>query len=928
MSHSTVTDWKELSELYEKADELDAAALDTWMAQLQASEHRLLPRLVLMLQARKQLCSNDFLDTPARLSGLPNPEPSDWREGQSLGPYRLLRPIGSGGMAEVWLAARDDGAFTREVAIKLLYRQTLGPQRDSVAQRFQRERDILASLTHPHIASLLDAGVTPSGQPWLALQFVCGEPITVWCDQQRFDLMGRVRLFLQVLVAVQHAHTMLVIHRDLKPANILVTAQGQVQLLDFGIAKLLEQDGVSTTETELTRLGGRPLTPRYASPEQLLGLPLSTTSDVYSLGVVLYEILCGETAYELRLESAAQLENAILENEVRAPSRRTVSLQTATSRKVSPKALRKALANDLDAIVLKSMDKQPSLRYGSVEAMRLDLERWLDGKPVQAKAPSTTYRLRKFVQRHRLGVGLGTAAIVSLLAITTTAVILGLQARDESARALAARDFLIDMFRQADPDLSHGAEITARQLLDQGKKTIVTTLNSQPLLQAELLRGLADAQANLADYAKADQTLGEAVKRFTQLGQTRDAAITLAQQGDAAQTMGDNGRAEDLLMQAVARYPQYAGDAEFMVQYESVRGSIAFSGGDLPKARALLESALAYADKAYGIADLRTVPTVRLLAEIEAQAGAPQVAIQRLDKLLAGAASIKGLQAWDLIAIQVTRAGLENTAGQFRLAAEHFEIAAKQCEKELNPDSETCTTLRSRQIRVLLVQGYRERALGLLPSLFAQLGADESPLRQAEALLLLSRVLALNGKQNERPELWARMRALGDSGPEVKQPQYVKLWALLVPAESLLHAGQPEAAQALLQRVQSRFEAGDHADRSIFGRLRLYQGLAAQALGQHGAALSLLQAATDEYVQLFGADHPLALLVSVHQARSLWATQQTPQAIVLLDHALPLLKDALGAQTPTFVQLRALRDELAQSPRMDSRMARKVDFFL
>jgi tetratricopeptide (TPR) repeat protein len=162
----------------------------------------------------------------------------------------------------------------------------------------------------------------------------------------------------------------------------------------------------------------------------------------------------------------------------------------------------------------------------------------------------------------------------------------------------------------------------------------------------------------------------------------------------------------------------------------------------------------------------------------------------------------------------------------------------------------------------------------------------------------------------------------------VKQPQYVKLWALLVPAESLLHAGQPEAAQAILQRVQSRFEAGDRADRSLFGRVRLYQGLTAQALGQHGAALSLLQAATDEYVQLFGADHPLALLVAVHQARSLWATQQTPQAIVLLDHALPLLKDALGAQTPTFVQLRALRDELTQSPRMDSRMARKVDFFL
>jgi hypothetical protein len=418
------------------------------------------------------------------------------------------------------------------------------------------------------------------------------------------------------------------------------------------------------------------------------------------------------------------------------------------------------------------------------------------------------------------------------------------------------------------------------------------------------------------------------VKRFTQLGQMRDAAITLVQQGDTVQTMGDNGRADDLLMQAVAHYPQYAGDAEFMAQYEFVRGSIAHSAGDLPKARALLESALAYGNKAYGVADVRTVPMVRLLAEVEAQAGAPRLAIQRLDKLLAGAASIKGLQAWDLIAIQITRASLENTAGQFRVAAEHFEIAAKQCERELNPDSETCTNLRSRQIRVLLVQGYRERALGLLPSLSKQLGADESPLRQAEALLLLSRVLALNGKQNERPELWARMRALGDSGPEVKQPQYVKLWALLVPAESLLHAGQPEAAQALLQRVQSRFEAGDRADRSLFGRLRLYQGIAAQALGQHSTALSLMQEATAEYARLSGADHPLALLVSVHQARALFVTHHKDQALALLDHALPVLQDALGPRAPTFLHVQALRNEIAQSPQIDPRSARKVDFFL
>jgi serine/threonine-protein kinase len=927
MNQIAPNDWQELSSLLDQTEELDDAALASWLARLRIQAHPLLAQLQRMLEARNHLHTSEFMAAPPRLHRS-LPPVSMWSEGSPIGPYRLLRPLGAGGMAEVWLAARDDGAFRRDVAIKLLYLQASSVQRDSFVQRFQRERDILASLSHPHIASLFDAGVTPSGQPWLALEYVQGEPLTTWCDRAQFDLAGRVRLFLQVLQAVEHAHTNLVIHRDLKPANILVTAQNQVQLLDFGIAKLMEPDGSSLGASELTRTVGQPLTLQYASPEQLRGLALSTASDEYSLGVVLYELLSGERPYELKQETAAQLEQAILETDPRAPSRRALTDAAALARGSSVKALRQALANDLDAIVLKAMSKPSAQRYGSVVALRIDLERWLDGEPVQAKSPTTSYRLRKWVARHRLSVALGTSAVLLLIVVATVAVVLGLQAREESARAMAARDFLIDMFRQADPDLSRGAEITAKQLLDQGQKTILSTLNSQPRLQAELLRGLADAQANMADYRKADQTLAEVVQRFTHLGQTRAAAMALAMQAEAAQTMGDNQRADELLKQATALYSKYGADAEFMAQYASVQGSLAFSVGDLPKARSLLESALAYGNTAFGVADLRTVSLVRLLAEAEAQAGAPQKAIQRLDKLLAGAASIKGLHAWDLITIQITRASLENTAGQFRLAAEHFEIAANHCEKELNPDSETCTTLRNRQVVVLLLQGYHEKALGLLPSLFAQLRADESPRRQNEALLALSRVLALNGTLHEHPELWARMLALGTSGPEVKQPEYVKLWALLVPAESLLHTGQPEASRVLLQRAQARFEAGNHADRRIFGRLRLYQGFAAQALGQHDTALSLMQEATAEHARLLGADHPLTLLVSVHQARALCVTHHSDQALALLNHALPLLQEALGSQAPTFLHVQALRDELTQTPSMDSRTARKVDFFL
>ncbi|MEI8031531.1 MAG: protein kinase [Comamonadaceae bacterium] len=913
-----------LSPLMDEALELEDEQLAAWFSNISVNNADLVPALRELLSRKASVQTSDILQRGPEFTA-PGAATisSDFKADDTVGPYRLLRELGRGGMGEVWLAERIDGALKRQVALKLPHSAL---RKRQLAERFARERDILGSLVHPNIARLYDAGLTPEGQPYLALEYVEGEALTTWCDARKLGIRARIELFRQVFAAVEYAHGQLVLHRDLKPTNILVTTAGEVRLLDFGIAKLMT-DG-QALETELTQLGGRAMSLQYASPEQILGQPLGTTSDVYSLGVVLHELLTGSLPYRLQRGSNAAIEEAVLNGEPTRAGRTVISAEHSQARGDSPRHLQVSLKGDIETLLQKALKKHAAERYGSAQAFAEDFERFLRGEPVQAKAANTAYRLHKFVQRHRWGVALGTASIVSLLAITATAVILGLQARDESARALAARDFLIDMFRQADPDLSHGAEITARQLLDQGQKTIVTTLNSQPLLQAELLRGLADAQANLADYAKADQTLSEAVKRFMQLGQRREAAIALAQQADTVQTMGDNGRAQDLLMQAVVRYPQYAGDAEFMAQYESVQGSIAFSDGNLPKARVLLASALAHANQAYGEEDLRTVPTIRLLAEIEAQAGTPQVAIQRLDKLLAGAASIKGLQAWDHIAIQMSRAGLENTAGQFGSAAEHFETAAKQCEKELNPDSETCTTVRSRQTRVLLVQGYRERALGLLPSLFVQMGADESPLRQAEALLLLSRVLALNGKQNERPELWARMRALGDSGPEVKQPQYVKLWALLVPAESLLHAGQPEAAQALLQRVQSRFEAGDRADRSIFGRLRLYQGLAAQALGQYNTALSLMQEATAEYARLSGADHPLTLLISVHQARALCVTHHEDQALALLNHALPLLQEALGPQSPTFLDVQALRNEITQLPQINPRWARKVDFFL
>ncbi len=310
--------WGTVSNLLDEALDLSADALPAWLARLMEREPRLGGVVQQLLEAHPKHETADILATLPRidLSARAEQPAIGLAAGDQVGPYRLKRELGSGGMADVWLAERADGAFARDVALKL---PRISRLRRELAARFARERDILARLEHPHIARLYDAGVAADGLPYLAMEYVDGQPITAWCDAKQLDIAARLRLFRQVLEAVQYAHANLVIHRDLKPSNILVSADGQVRLLDFGIAKLLVGDG-SAAETQLTQLGGRALTPDYASPEQIKGEALTIASDIYSLGVVLYELLAGQRPYQLKLRSAAQLELAILDAESAAPS--------------------------------------------------------------------------------------------------------------------------------------------------------------------------------------------------------------------------------------------------------------------------------------------------------------------------------------------------------------------------------------------------------------------------------------------------------------------------------------------------------------------------------------------------------------------------------------------------------------------------------
>jgi serine/threonine protein kinase len=400
-----------MSRLLDEALPLDEAGRRAWLDALAAEHQDIATALREALLPDRASAYDSLLTFPKVGSdddGV-SAAASELEPGSRVGPYELIKLLGAGGMAEVWLARRADGAFKREVALKL---PMLTRLRKDLELRFARERDILASLEHPNIARLYDAGADRDGLPYLAMEYVAGEPINQWCDARKLAIDERLRLLLQVLDGVQYAHESQVIHRDLKPSNILVTESGQVRLLDFGIAKLLQAE--EADRTQLTSVYGRALTPDYASPELLRGDPVDARSDVYSLGVLTYELLTGARPYRMKVgASIGTLERAIATAQVGRPSTQ-IEPQSCEARAVTQEKLVRLLRGDLDVIVLKALDKEPEQRYASSAAMAEDLRRHLRNEVIQAQPPRISYRLRKFVRRRRAGlvVAAGVAAIL------------------------------------------------------------------------------------------------------------------------------------------------------------------------------------------------------------------------------------------------------------------------------------------------------------------------------------------------------------------------------------------------------------------------------------------------------------------------------------------------------------------------------------
>ena len=450
--------WQRLEKLFYAALEMQPAERAQFLDQACVGDTGMRVQVESLLAAAGR--TDGFLDRPV-LEAVQEVAFSGAAVGLHIGAYKILRVIGEGGMGIVYLASRADDLYQKQVAIKVV-RAGFGLNA-AMLLRFGSERQILANLDHPNIARLFDGGAA-DGMPYLVMEYVDGIPIDRFCQSRQLNLTQRLQLFCEVCSAVDYAHKNLVVHRDIKPVNILVTADGVPKLLDFGIAKLLDEELAGQGQT---RTVDRFMTPEYASPEQLRGEQVTTATDVYALGVLLYELLTGERLFRLKTASPLEIFEIICEREPAAPSEAPI----ADDLHATPYG-RRSLRGDLDNIVLTAVRKEPSRRYVSVAALAADIQAYLKGYPVQARTHGWIYRSGKFIRRHKAAVAATAAMVLALIAFSIGMGLLARRATREKLTAQRESEFLAGVFQAATPDESQGKEITARQLLDQAAKRI------------------------------------------------------------------------------------------------------------------------------------------------------------------------------------------------------------------------------------------------------------------------------------------------------------------------------------------------------------------------------------------------------------------------------------------------------------------------
>jgi serine/threonine-protein kinase len=807
--------------------------------------------------------------------------------GRQLGAYRIEEKLDEGGMSTVYLAARTDLTYQQRVAVKVF---GFSPDRADLLSRFQAERQILAALNHPAIARLLDGGATAEGLPYLVMELVDGLPVDRYCAQRGLSIAGRIDLFLKICAAVAYAHRHLVVHRDLKPANILVDADGNPKLLDFGIAKLLA-GGPLPLPDQATRTGLRLMTPQYASPEQVTGGVITTATDVYALGVLLYVLLTGRLPYRFDAERPGALERAITEQAPESPSQ------------AAPQA-RRALAGDLDNVVLTALRKEASQRYPSVDLLAEDLRRHRQGLPVTARSATLGYRLRKFVGRNRLAVAAGGATFLVILGLAVTMTLQSVRLRRERDKAVEVTGFLEETFRSADPAEGQGKELTARELLDRGGERIEKELRGQPELQASLALDIGRAYSSLGHYEPAAHLLERSLAlRRQRLGENHlEVAESLDGLAELYLGSGKVDRAETAARRALA-IRRALGKEEDPANAETLNllGLVLLDRADFAAAEPNFRRALAINRKARGPNNGRNAEilanlavTLRLKGDFAGAAKLYREAI-RIEDLQEGKDYPARSTMLSNLGVALTHLGdlagaeaafRESLAAAHRLyGAEHPAIALRLNNlASVLVDRGDLATAESMYRQALAMQrkllGNDHEHVGAtlnnLADLLAQKGDEAGARRLYEEALRLAR------------------RTFGDDHPRVAD-QLANL-ARLLADQGDLAAAEPLAREALAIRRKRLGEA--HPD---YGNSLVALGGIRQARGDAAEAEPLLRQGLTILRQALPADHPDIATAESRLGDCLAARGRGAEAEPLLRAGYQSLERKLGPKHPRTV---------------------------
>ena len=710
MSTLSPENWKEISPYLDEALDLSEEERASWLEVLRASKPDLAHLLEKLLEEHRALSHDRFLERA------PNADESALR-GQTVGPYTLTSLVGQGGMGSVWLAERSDGRFERRVAVKIL---NFAVTAHGGVERFKREGQILGQLAHPNIAELIDAGVTAKGEPYLVLEYVKGKQIDEYCDEQMLGVDARVQLFLDVLGAISHAHANLIVHRDIKPSNVLVSGDDKVKLLDFGIAKLLADDTNLGTATLLTLESGAAMTPQFAAPEQLTGGAVTTATDVYSLGLLLYLLLTGTHPAGPGPHSPADLLKSVTETDAPLASQAVAAsndVASAERRGATPEKLRRRFRGDLDTIVAKALKKKPAERYASVAAFGDDLRRYLGHQPISAQRDTVSYRLRKYVRRHRVGVAVAASMVLLLAGISVTQAIELRRITRERDRADRIAEFMTGVFKVSDPQQRVGNTVTARELLDKAAKEIDTNLANDPELQARMMHVMGKAYEDLGQYPAAEALLERSAK-VSSSAVGPENPETLSAMSELSETLFFEGRlseAETLERKVLAMQQRILGRDSHDAQ--GTMGSLAITLEELgnhAEAEKLLRETLEIRKRTLGPDAFSTLAAMDNLSAILAQNGKLEEAERIERETLNIQFRVYGQDNLGTISSLINMGDIERDLGHYEEAERNYRQALDIEGRVLGPNQpETANT--SYGLACLLVKrGQTDQALSLI----------------------------------------------------------------------------------------------------------------------------------------------------------------------------------------------------------------------